>query len=185
MLDGSGIGGVEKVPLAEIAPVPAGVWVKARANSDAKGPPVTPPCVPGVQFPSTEMLRKPGGPPRDMIEVLANVPKTLSPKVRLVGMVVLNATLPKDWLGMPAKTPSLTRFEIQLPSVKAVAVLMFPVSVVVGARATKPWCPVGSGSACRLVVGKIGSAWTPVVRNRQVTTADSPKRTTGRIANLR
>ena len=69
MLDGSGIAGVAKVPAAVIGPI----WVKVRPNCDRKGPPVTPPCVPGVQFPNIEMLRKPGGPPRFSIVVLLKV----------------------------------------------------------------------------------------------------------------
>ena len=128
MLDGSGTGvsaGVAKVPLAEMGPVPRGVWLNVRDNCDAKGPPVTPPNVPGVHSPSTDKLTN-GVPPRFMIEVLAKVPKTLLPKVRLVGLVMSNDSEPKDCKGIPAKTPSPNR-AVQLPSVKVVAVVMFPV----------------------------------------------------------
>lgn len=56
-----------------------------------------------------------------MIEVLAKVPKTLLPKVRLVGLVMSNDTEPKDCKGIPAKTPSPNR-AVRL---SAVAICLF------------------------------------------------------------
>jgi hypothetical protein len=40
MLDGSGT--TENVALAQMLPLPAGLCVKAKRNSDSKGPPVKP-----------------------------------------------------------------------------------------------------------------------------------------------
>jgi hypothetical protein len=64
---------------------------------------------------------------------------------------------------MPLKMPVLLLFEITPPSVKFVAVVMFPVgSAVTGPRLTKPW-----------LLG-IGVAWpTAVAGDRQIATADS------------
>src|SRR5215469_8967426 len=105
MVDGSGISGVAKVKELEMDPLFGGVCVKPRVTEAVKGPPVTPPNVPGVQFPNAVRNSTPGVFVVSVIEVLAKAPKTALPKVRLVGIVVLNDTEPRDWVGMPAKTP--------------------------------------------------------------------------------
>lgn len=148
MVDGSGImvgggtnpGGVEKLAEAEMDPFVGGFWAKVRANSAAKGPPVVPPNVPGVQFPSILRFRKPDGSDATAIELLVKVPNTLLPKVRLVGLVVLNVNAAKVCVGMPAKAPVLSTVELNAPIMKLVDVLMSPVvelSAVVSPKLAK------------------------------------------------
>src|SRR5215469_4416748 len=176
MLGGSGItaGRIEKVAAALMGPLCAGSCVKVKAKMDPKGPPVTPPNVPGVQFPSTLMFRKPGTFSTTVIAVLAKVPNTLLPKIRLVGLVMLNENEGKNCVGMPVKTPVCEVVETKVPMEKVVAVLMLPVGepLAVGEpMSTKAWAPI--------VV-----ACTPLARARQIATVDSPKKITGRIARL-
>jgi len=181
-LDGSGTmkeaGGVEKVEASEMTPpAPAGLCEKVMEKLAVKGPiPLKPPCVPGVQFPSKAMFRKPAGDGSKKIWVLVKVPKTLLPKVRLVPLLVLNDTGPKSCEGMPAKTPELFIVETRSPIMKLVAVLMSPVlepSAVGAPMSTKAWVPVGTEPAC-----------TPDVGSRLIAQADSPKRIARCIENL-
>jgi hypothetical protein len=118
-------GGVEKVAPAQMNPVFEGVWLKLKIIWHANGPPATPPKPPGVHSPSTEKNRVPGAPPKSVIEVLTKKPKTLLPKVRLLGSAMLNENDPKNCVGMPAKTPLLV-FATHSPIVKVVALFMFP-----------------------------------------------------------
>src|SRR5215470_456400 len=117
-VDGSGITVVETARLALsliIPPAPWGIWTKATPISARKGPfPVKPLNVPGVQSPDILRSRNPGTFLATLIEVLLKVPKRLLPKMKLVGLVRLNDTGPKNCEGMPANTPLLfavdTRF---------------------------------------------------------------------------
>jgi hypothetical protein len=165
-----GSGTTAKVPEEEIACPGPPAWEKLRLNSDLKGPPVTPPCVPGVHSPTTARSRKFGVVRSAVIDVAVKVPKTALPKVRLLGMVVLNDTLPKLWRPMPAKMP-VPNVEVQLPSVMAVAVVMLPVFDVEGLRATKPSVP--SVLACTLVVAA-----------KEIASTDTAERVIERIPNL-
>jgi hypothetical protein len=176
MLGGSGTTVVawriEMVAAAPMDPLCAGSCVKVKFKVDPKGPPLKPPNVPGVQFPNTLMFRKPGTFSTTVIAVLANVPNTLLPKIRLVGLVRLNENEGKNCVGMPVKTPVCELVDTKVPMEKVVAVLRLPVGepLAVGEpMSTKAWAPI--------VV-----ACTPLARARQIAIVDSPKRITGRIA---
>src|SRR5215831_3776954 len=108
MLDGSGTTAVN-VALAELLPVLAGVCVKAKRNSDSKGPPVAPmpvAHVPGDHNPSATMFTKPGLFIGSVIDVLVRVPKTGVPKAKtcVMGLGITIVNDPKVCGGMPAKT---------------------------------------------------------------------------------
>jgi len=174
MLGGSGITVevVAKVAEAPIAPVCAGSWVKVNVKLDSKGPVRLPKNVPGVHSPSALMFRKPGTFVTTVIVVLEKVPKALLPKVRLLGMVTLNVNEGKNCVGIPTKMPVCEVVEISCPILKIVDVLRLPVdepSAVGALMSTKAWLPI--------VV-----ACAPLARVRQIATADSPERITGRIA---
>ena len=157
---------------APMAPLCAGSCVKVKVKVAGKGPPVTPPNVPGVHIPSTLMFRKPGMFVTTVIAVLAKVPKTLLPKVRLVGLLMLNVNDAKNCLGIPTKMPVCEVVETNSPIVKIVDVLRLPVGepLAVGElMSTKAWL-------------EIVVACAPLARDRQIATADSPERITGRIA---
>src|SRR5215469_6920648 len=129
-VDGSGITVVEteRTELSLITPpVPVGIWTKESPTSATNGPcPVKPPNVPGVQCPNISRFRNPGTFWTTTIEVLLKVPKRLLPKMKLVGLVRLNDTGPKNCEGMPANTPLLFAVDTRFPIMKLVAVLMFP-----------------------------------------------------------
>ena len=65
------------------------------ARLASKGPPVTPPYVPGVQVPVTKRFTKLGMLVTSVIDVLANVPNAVLVKSRLVPVLMLNDTAPK------------------------------------------------------------------------------------------
>jgi len=173
IVGGSGIT-VWKTAESPIAPLCEGFCVKTKLKVDAKGPPVTPPNVPGVHSPITLRFRKPGVFVTTVIVVLVKVPKMLLPNVRLVGLVMLKENDAKDCTGMPAKKPVCEVVEMKFPTVKDVAVLMLPVDepLAVGE-------PVSVKAWESIVV-----ACTPLARTRQIAIADSVKRITERIANL-
>jgi len=170
---GSGIAAA-KTAEAPMAPLCEGFCVKVKVKVDAKGPPITPPNVPGVHPPMTLMFRKPGVFVTTVIAMLAKVPKTLLPKVRLVGLVMLKENEGKDCVGIPAKTPVCEVVEMKFPIVKVVAVLILPVGeplAVAEPMSAKPW-------------ESIVVACTAVARARQIAPTDRLKRITGRIATI-
>jgi hypothetical protein len=118
--------------------------------------------VPGLQSPITVKSTEVEPPEDCVIEVLAKLPNTLLPKLKLAASAGLNIIEPKLCEGMPLKMPVLSLFEITPPSVKSVAVVTFPVgSAVSGPRVTKAW-PL-----------EIVAARTPVARDREIARADS------------
>jgi hypothetical protein len=177
---GKGISGVSvvKVMLAEMAVFVPPVWVKARVTVAGKDPPVRgQPAgslqnVPGVQSPIT-LKPTVTDPTEDVIEVLAKLPNTLLPKLKLVSLAGLNIIEPTLSEGMPLKMPVWLDDDMTPAIVKTVAVVIFPVgSAVLSPRLRKPWVLV------------IVAARTPVARDRHTATADSsdPAATTlGRI----
>jgi len=169
-LEGSGTallgGGVTKTAESEIVPpAPGGLWVNVMDMSAGKGPPLTPPCKPGVQLPRNTTSRKPVTDAlSSMIEVLVKWPNTELPNIRLAGLVVLNETPMNMMLGMPAKTPVLLAVETRFPIMKLVAVLMFPVGepLAIGMpKSMKAWVPVGTACAPLVAERKIARVTTP------------------------
>jgi hypothetical protein len=172
MLDGSG---VTVLVTTKVPAPPKGVpgpptWVKLTLKSDRKGPPVTPPCVPGVHNPAIARFREFGVDRPAVIEVDLKVPKMGLPKIRPLVMAVLIVTLPKLWGFMLAKTP-VPNVEFQFPTVMTVALVMLGVLAVVGGKAPKTTCPIVL--ACTLVVA-----------DKQIASTDTPKRIIERIADL-
>jgi hypothetical protein len=148
--------------------------VKVSVKVAAKGPVTLGNNVPGIQSPSTLMLRKDGMLVTTVIAVLEKVPKVALPKVRLVGLVLLNENAGKVCVGMPTKMPVFEVVEMSLPMVKAVDVLRLPVfePLAVGELMSTKACPP-TVVAC-----------APLAKARQIATVDSPERIAGRIGTL-
>jgi len=94
-----------------------------------------------------------------------------------MGLGITIVTDPKVCTGMPAKTPVLLVVETRFPIVNVVAVLMFPVfepSAVGVPMSLKAWVP-STGAAW---VPSTGAACTSFIGDRQIASAESPKRNT-------
>lgn len=170
MLDGSGttVEVVEKVAPAWMGPAPS-TCEKEKLKSAWKGPP--PWLVknaPGVHIPTKPRVRPVGELVSDVILMPVKLPKLVELKVKLMGLARFKRTVPKFVDGKPTKMPLWANVEVKFGIEKVVAVLAFPVSVVVGLKVLKPWSPT--------IV-----ACTTVVADRQIASSDSAKTVTERI----
>jgi len=89
----------------------------------------------------------PGEDDAKVIDVLVKVPKTASPKLKLVGSAGAKLSEPKICVGIPAKIPKDSDVLKRSPISKIVAVLTFPVFAVGEPMSANPWVPTGKGLA--------------------------------------